>query len=199
MKEYEDSSQSGAIILRRIIRELVISVEKLRSNAYIDSKMHASNKPTNQYNTTPARNQNKQKAEKDNNCEEISEMYKESLDILGVSMNELEEFVQPSASPTVGPKMQFEHTNDGTSVTQSVENIGPGLCAEDLDMFSKSNKDLEVFLQALDAIVEDPLKLSTECEDLVKIFKNLLQEIISLEIHLNNLKSSMHHHENEKI
>jgi len=59
------------------------------------SNMHSAMKPTQAVDNT------------------MSDMYKESLDILGVSLGELEEFVQPAKSPTMKDKLPIlDYAND---------------------------------------------------------------------------------------
>lgn len=106
---------------------------------------------------------------------------------MGVSLNELTEFVQPDASFNHLPI--YDYTNEGTgSGSELKKSMGPGLQFDDLNIPS-SNKDLEVFTAALEAIVDDPGQLINDSEDIIRIFKKLLQEIVQLETSLSSKKA----------
>lgn len=175
-KKAEETTQIWAVVIRRIIKEMILMVEKLRSDALIShqemsirNKSSLANQTNLQEDSTKIDNRNSAYTQDDN----LSDIYKESLDILGVSPQDLDEFMQPASSYS------------GSKVA-----VGPSLKVEDLGFTSSSNKDLEIFTKALEAIVDDPSQLLTESEDIIKIFKKLLKEISSLESGLASNKSA---------
>lgn len=198
MKKIEDTTQTAMIVIRRMIKEMILSVEKLRSDVII-SKHEASSRYQENYrqNDTTMHTPLKQTASKSDaynrqgRAEDhtISDMYKESLDILGVSLGELEEFVQPSQSSETYNKLPGMDFQDPSCVSSSKDTVGPGLKFEDLGVPWKDNRDLDVFGKVLDVMVEDPQKLLTDSEDVIQIFKKLLKEIKSLEAALSVNKS----------
>ena len=190
VKKSEDVTQCCVVIIRRIVKDMILTVEKLRSDVVISNHELSTRKQPNMnvdckpIGHDPILNAKVQTC--DNHQNTASDMYKESLDILGVSLNELEEFVQPETSNTNLPI--YDYTNEGNSLpSESKKSFGPGLQFEDLGVPS-DNKDLDVFNKVLEAIVEDPQQLIEDSEDIVKIFKKLLKEIMGLEknLTLNN-------------
>ena len=185
-KQSEDVTQCCVVIIRRIVKDMILTVEKLRSDVMISNHELSTRKQSNMnIDHKPMSLEPSIKAEVqtyDNHQNTASDIYKESLDILGVSLNELEEFVQPETSNTQLPI--YDYTNEGNSVpSESKKSVGPGLQFEDLGVPS-DNKDLDIFSKALEAILEDPQQLIEDSEDIVKIFKKLLKEIVTLEQNL---------------
>ena len=182
LKLLENITETAMIVIRRMIKEMIITTEKLRSEMIISRNENKSFKRIDQNKTnelttmqTPAKSvEFKSNEEKKNNQNDF-EFYKESMDILGVSLNELEEFVHPTQSPI------FDYNKEPSWISESKNTLGPGLNAEDLEIPTKDNRDLDVFSKILDAIISDPEKLLTEWEDIIQIFKKLLKEISVLE------------------
>jgi DNA repair protein SbcC/Rad50 len=193
LRKYEEAASNGVLVLRIIIKEMILTVEKLRSDVRINLREKSSrmtdyikqNETSSIHSPLKSHqlNSDLKPTAVDNT---MSDIYKESLDILGVSLGELEEFVQPNQSPRMNDKLQiFGYNQDPSWVTSSKNTIGPGLNFEDLGLVERDNKDLEIFTKVLNAIVEDPDKLLTESEDIVQIFKKLLKEVKSLEASLS--------------
>jgi len=204
MRKLEEASQNAVLVLRRMMKEMILSVEKLRSEVIISrhetcQKSWENFRQNSTHMQTPNKLSNMHSAMKPTQAVDntMSDMYKESLDILGVSLGELEEFVQPAQSPTMKDKLPIlDYANDPSWVSSSKNTVGPGLDFEDLGHAHKDNRDLEVFTKVLNAIVNDPEKLNTESEDIIQIFKKLLKEIKSLEGSMSAHKANAYSSEN---
>lgn len=197
LKKMQEISQNALFVVRRILKDMILSAEKLRSDmvvsrSFSNSRVFDANNDTTSI-QTPMKKEScnipaqRKSLPSDDNA--ISDMYKESMDILGVSLGELTEFVQPPQSPLADKLPMFDY-NDPSCNTSSKNTVGPGLDFDDLDMAIKDNRDLDVYTKVINEIVDNPEKLLSESESLVQIFKQLFKEIKHLEAKLGAIKFS---------